>query len=309
MARRTDHLWEEPGDDYTPATDLIFSMFAMTVLLLALFGAGDHVKTVDSGTRITIEKEKVDALERDNRALSDRLARFVLAEDALREQQKKAARTSPLDTPAKLLAERDEAIALADDYRRRLETLQGRIDFTQIRLGTLDETAAGPFMAAAAGFSPAVRDRLLALVAARAGDVATIRANRLVFEISTSAELGAAADGTDLDMKEAMNWGEALMRAMRPTALPVGCLAVLPSGKLHSAHLHELADRPGGGKAVDDFERLLGLKRVPEPIRRRIEAARGGDRSITVWAQSVPSESCDPSVLAAAARALAAGAR
>lgn len=307
MGRRTDHLWEEAGDDYTPATDLIFSMFAMTVLLLALFGAGDHVKTVDSGTRITIEKDKVDALERDNRALSDRLARLVLDEEALREKLKKSAPPAAA-SPARLLAERDEAIALAEDYRRRLETLQGRIDFTQIRLGGLDETAAGPFMADGATFSPAVRDRLLSLVAARAGDVAAIRANRLVFEISTSAELGAAGDGTDLDMMEAMNWGEALMRAMRPTALPVGCLAVLPSGKLHSAHLHELADRPGGGKAVDDFERLLGLKRVPEPIRRRIEAARDGDRSITIWAQSVPSESCDPSVLAAAARALATGA-
>ncbi len=336
MARRSDRQWEEPGDDYTPATDLIFSIFAMTVLLLALFGAGDHVKLKNTGAMISIEKAKVDALEKENRRLkadADRHAKEFAAstktiDDLRREIGVLRLRPpAPLPVPTKpqkpdkptvadlqarladLQARLEETLNIAEEYRKRLEVLQAKIDFTQIRIGDVDEASVGPFMADESRFSTAVRDRLLDAVAARADDIATVRGNRLLFEISTSPTLGVAADGTDRDMMEAMIWGEALMRAMRPTALPVGCLAVLPTGKLHSTHLHGLAIRPGAGKAVDDFERLLRLKQLPMPIRSEIEATRGLDRHITVWAQSVAGETCDPSVLAAATRSLAAGRR
>ena len=311
MARRNDHLHTETGDDYTPATALVFSMFAMTVLLLALFGAGDHVKTNANTGKVLVVLHELEQTLAQNETLRAEKAALDKEIATLRSRLAELEKVKPgsgNDTTIRdLRARLTEALELSEDYRRRLEAIQKRIDFAQIRVGEVDEATVGPFLVGGSTFAPQIRDRLLGTVAARADQIAALRANRLVFEISTSASRGAGADGTDLDLMESMSWGEALIRAMRPTPLPVGCLAILPTGKLHSTLLHELAVRPGAGKAIDDFEKLLGLKPVPQAIAAQLDRVRRTDRHITVWAQSVATDSCDPAVLAAAVAALKTG--
>lgn len=270
MARRSDHLWADSGDDYTPATDLVFSMFAMTVLLLTMFGAGDHIKTVESLDTIKVDRKEINDLRTDIGFLRDE-------NRTLKAQVEKSRLPGPAPS--------------------------GRVD-TLIKMGTVKEAEVGPFMADDVQFSPAVRDRLLALIAQHAGEIAVLQANRLIFEIATSAIHGANEDGVDIDMMETMNWAEALMRAMRRSPLPVGCLAVLPTGKLHSAHLRALTTAPGAGKALDDFESLLKLKRIPASIARELNLAKSEDRHITIWAQRIALGNCDSKVLGASVATL-----
>ncbi|MBI5131255.1 MAG: hypothetical protein HZA66_17595 [Rhodopseudomonas palustris] len=256
MARRTDHLWADSGDDYTPATDLVFSMFAMTVLLLAMFGAGDHVKTMENVNTIKVDARLIEELRREIDAIA--------GENRALKQQ---------GGPQRLDA--------------------------QIRLGVLTEAEVGPFMSDELHFSPKVRQRLLAMVSRRAGDIEKMRANLLLFEIGTSAALGASSEGVDLAMMETMNWAEALMRSLRSSALPVGCVGVVPTGKLHAAHLRALTTVRGAGKSLDDFENLLRLKPVPPLITRELESTRAEDRRIAIWAVRVPLGDCDSNVLSA----------
>ena len=328
MARRTDRHWEEPGDDYTPATDLIFSMFAMTVLLLALFGAGNHVQQQGN---IEVNKTLYDKLKEENEIFTKRVeeqkAKILQLEKMLAD--KAAPRPEPKPEPKPVPTKPDptkppshvddatrqqltdakaqlaEALALIEDYRKRLGQLEAKIDYAQLRVGEIREDMVGSFMATESDLAPALRDRLVTTIAGRAGDLTAIHANRLVFEIHTSAWRGVDEDGSDKDMMDTMFWGEALMRAMRTTPLPVGCLAVMPMGKLHSAHLHDMLTRPGAGKAITDFEKMLPQQNATPYVRQQNDIARALDRRIVIWAQSTPSGDCDPAILATATAALA----
>ena len=328
MARRTDRHWEEPGDDYTPATDLIFSMFAMTVLLLALFGAGNHVQQQGM---IEVNKTLYDKLKEENEIFTKRVeeqkAKILQLEKMLADKAAPRPEPKPEPKPAPTKpdsnkpsnhaedatrqqltdakAQLAEALALIVDYRKRLGQLEAKIDYAQLRVGEIREDMVGSFMETDSELAPALRDRLVATIAGRASDLGAIRANRLVFEIHTSAWRGVDVDGSDKDMMDTMFWGEALMRAMRTTSLPVGCLAVMPMGKLHSAHLHDMLTRPGAGKAITDFEKMLPQQNATPYVRQQNDIARALDRRIVIWAQSTPSGDCDPAILATATAALA----
>lgn len=328
MARRTDRHWEEPGDDYTPATDLIFSMFAMTVLLLALFGAGNHVQQQGM---IEVNKTLYDKLKEENEIFTKRVeeqkAKILQLEKMLADKAAPRPEPKPEPKPAPTKpdsnkpsnqaedatrqqltdakAQLAEALALIEDYRKRLGQLEAKIDYAQLRVGEIREDMVGSFMETDSELAPALRDRLVATIAGRASDLGAIRANRLVFEIHTSAWRGVDVDGSDKDMMDTMFWGEALMRAMRTTSLPVGCLAVMPMGKLHSAHLHDMLTRPGAGKAITDFEKMLPQQNATPYVRQQNDIARALDRRIVIWAQSTPSGDCDPAILATATAALA----
>ncbi len=333
MARRTDRHWEEPGDDYTPATDLIFSMFAMTVLLLALFGAGNHVQQQGN---IEVNEKLYNKLKEEHAAftktIDEQKAKIFQLEKLLSEkaapkpEPKPEIKPDPKPTPAPkpdptkppshvddatrqqltdAKAQLAEALALIEDYRKRLGQLEAKIDYAQLRVGEIREDMVGSFMETDSELAPALRDRLVATIAGRASDLGAIRANRLVFEIHTSAWRGVDVDGSDKDMMDTMFWGEALMRAMRTTSLPVGCLAVMPMGKLHSAHLHDMLTRPGAGKAITDFEKMLPQQNATPYVRQQNDIARALDRRIVIWAQSTPSGDCDPAILATATAALA----
>lgn len=258
MGRRRDLQSEDGGDDYTPATDLVFSMFAMVVLLLAVVGAGGQV------------------------------ARFTVPGAPPREPP----------APADMLGDADAVTA----PRRPLPDTPGRTD--QLRLGSVTEAEVGPFMVDGTRFSPRALERVEAVIASSADAIAAAQATRLVIDVSTSASRGAASDGTDMDMMETMIWAEALMRALRATPLPVGCVSVMPSGKLKSAYLRRLSTGPGAGKALDDFERMLGLKQLPQPIAQVIARGRADDRHLTLWAQRGNYDDCDAETLATAVRAL-----
>lgn len=301
MSHRNDLMWAEQGDDYTPATDLIFSLFAMTVLLLALFGAGDHVARVDCGRSIGISLGEAERLRSENRDLKSKLDTLSAQCPARAGVTKPpAALPVPAVAPSDWRQQLDEARAEAERYRQELAGIRAKIDYTQLELGTLSEKETGSFMNDSTNFSAAVRDRLVAMIGARARDIETLRVNQLVFELGTSAARGASEDGTDLDLMETMIWSEALMRAMRATPLPVGCLAVEPVGKLRSVYVAGLATAPGAGKSMNDFERMLKLKQLPPDVAGLIRAARFDDRHITVWARSNAAVNCDPDVLSAA---------
>lgn len=312
MARRRA-MDREQLDDYTPATDLVFSMFAMTVLLLAIFGAGDHVKENAQQGQVLVFQAQLDRMAQDRQALEARLAAQasgpapspspIPPPDELQASDPRPAigpATAPDDGAARLAALQDD---LAQARARALEAearLRRRADLemAQARLGEVSEGADGPFMLPQqAAFAPASLARLIGILRAGRGQVEAIRANRLLFELSTAAQRGRADDGTDLDLMETMVWAEALVRALRPTGLPPGCLAVLPAGKLRSSFLNRLAAGPKGAEAVSDFEDLLRLQRVPPAVRQEIEAARPWDRRITVWAQAVPGDICAPGSL------------
>lgn len=263
MARRQDPFRSDAGDDYTPATDLVFSLFAMTVLLLALFGASGQLDRQEVRGEVEEARDTVRKLEASNRDLQIRLSAV----------------------PAPRVFPRAEAPPAQP---------------AQFRIATVSEAEVGPFMQDDTRFSPATLERLEWLIGREASMITGAGASRLLFEFSTSASRGAADDGTDMDMVETMNWAEAFLRAMRRSPLPVGCLAVMPLGKMRSAHLTSLVTQEGAGKALDDFDELLRLNQMPAAIAREIGQARANDRRITVWAQRLDYEGCAPSVLSAA---------
>lgn len=303
MARRRP-VDREQLDDYTPATDLVFSMFAMTVLLLAIFGAGDHVKENAQQGRVLVFQAQLDRMEQERGALEATIAAQAVAPVAPQAAVLPDVRrpTGPLASERLATLEQDliEARARAQDAEARLRR-RADLEVAQARLGAVSEGADGPFMRPGQGaFSPVVLARLLAILRAGRAQMEAIQANRILFELSTAAQRGRAEDGTDLDLMETMVWAEALVRALRPSGLPPGCLAVLPAGKLRSSFLNRLAAGREGAGAVTDFEDLLRLQKLPPPVRGEIEAARLSDRRITVWAQAVPGDLCAPDVLGAA---------
>lgn len=306
MARRRA-MDREQLDDYTPATDLVFSMFAMTVLLLAIFGAGDHVKENAQQGQVMVFQAQLDRMAQERRALEAQVAAQAAGPAPIpspgRAPTGALAPSPPDDSAARLLALQDDlaqARIRAQEAEARLRR-RADLEMAQARLGEVSEGADGPFMLPQqAAFSPASLARLLAILHAGRSQMEAIRANRILFELSTAAQRGRADDGTDLDLMETMVWAEALVRALRPTGLPPGCLAVLPVGKLRSSFLNRLAAGPKGAEAVSDFEDLLRLRRVPPAVRQEIEAARPWDRRITVWAQAVPGDICEPGSLSEA---------
>lgn len=303
MARRRP-VDREQLDDYTPATDLVFSMFAMTVLLLAIFGAGDHVKENAQQGRVMVFQAQLDRMKEERGALEAKIAAQAEApispQAALEPDARRPAEPLASERLAALEHDLIAARARAQEAEARLRR-RADLEVAQARLGEVSEGADGPFMLSGQGaFSPAVLARLLAILRAGRAQVEAIQANRILFELSTAAQRGPAEDGTDLDLMETMVWAEALVRALRPSGLPPGCLAVLPAGKLRSSFLNRLAAGRDGAGAVADFEDLLRLKKLPPPVRREIEAARPSDRRIMVWAQAVSGDACEAGILSEA---------
>ncbi len=85
--RVIDRLQESGmADDYTPATDLVFSMLALTLLLLAIFGAGSHVNQGTSRLALEHRQTQIDVLEVGRDALANE--RDELADKLLRAKER-----------------------------------------------------------------------------------------------------------------------------------------------------------------------------------------------------------------------------
>ncbi|MGR7997350.1 hypothetical protein [Xanthobacter sp. ZOL 2024] len=274
MARRA---WEaEPADDYTPATDLVFSLFAMSVLLLAIFGAGSHVRDAEARQVVATTALDLDYTKAQYEQLR-------AERDALRQELAER----PPTPPAAPLPAAPPAAAVTVDRAARPQVVV-----------TLTQERAGAFLAAdgrmAASVMREIRDRLKGASA----QARQLGANEVVFEVSASLDPRSAEPLADA-MARSMGWGEGLLDAFAATPLPVACVLMEPVGGRRAAPLARFAYEADGGRKIDDI--VAGaVAAAAEKRALRMEGVRPQDDMIRVILRRNDESRCDPRVLAAA---------
>lgn len=272
MARRA---WEgEPADDYTPATDLVFSLFAMAVLLLAIFGAGSHVR--DSEARQIVATT---ALDLDyTKAQYEKLQ---AERDALRQQL--ASHPPPASaSPQQLRA--PPAPAKPDSGPR-----------TQV-VAVLTQAGAGAFMTEDGRMAQPLLGEIRGRLKGASAQARQLGANEVLFEVSASINPRSPKPLADA-MLQSMEWGEGLLEAFASTSLPLACVLIEPMGGRRAAPFAGFAYETDGGRKVGDI--VAGLKAaVAEKGALRLESARGQDDMIRLILRRNDESRCDPQVLA-----------
>lgn len=268
-----------PNEDYGPVTDLVFSMFAVSVLLIGILGTDGQVK----------------------QAALDRLIGSTAGQRDLSPLLVAPSATVPAAIAETLTTERDAARleaqaaqARAADLEADLRRLRSAAGF-RLELGTLPI----PLDSAALSGGPleaAFVERLRVLVAAHADGIRSVEANRLSFEINVAAHLGEASSDGDRDYLGSLSMALALDEALRRSPLPFNCLAAIPLGKSRSSAVAPLAVGPEPGRSLDRFD-AAGGSDLSETTARLRELAPEDSR-LRVVAETVASESCDPTGLA-----------
>lgn len=276
------------GEDYGPVTDLVFSMFAVSVLLIGILGTDGQVKQQELDKLVGMEGVRKELQPMLNAPASNAMVPLSVADslaaerDAARheaERQRRAA-DEAAERTADLTAELGKLRSLAA-FRLDLGTLAIHIDSAAMSGGPIE---------------PAFFESIRILVAAHAGDIRTVGANRLTFEINVAAHLGEASRDGDRDYLSSLSIALALDEAFRRTPLPFNCLAAVPLGKSRSSAVAALAagDRPG--ESLDRFD-ALGAADLPATAAKLRELAPEDSR-LRVVAETVTADSCDPGRLA-----------
>ncbi len=153
-------------------------------------------------------------------------------------------------------------------------------------------------MAAVSGgpIEPAFFESIRILVAAHAGDIRTVGANRLTFEINIAAHLGEASRDGDRDYLSSLSIALALDEALRRTPLPFNCVAAVPLGKSRSSAVAALASSDQPGESLNRFD-AVGGSDLPATVAKLRELAPEDSR-LRVVAETVTADSCDPVRLA-----------
>ena len=244
------------ADDYTPATDLVFSMLALTLLLLAIFGAGSHV--TENRSRETIGDLTGDKV--DLAAALDRANSRIGALEAQVAATPPPAPGSVEFRLAQTMRDRDVLQRQYDDKTRQYETVMDDLARTralakgEIRLSPITAEAVGDFFGPDDRITRPVVDAVIRGLKATRADVVERRSNEIAIQVETGNMTGKATPkGPDDEMVETFSIGAALQRELWATPLPPACVVVEPIGRIRASGLVERLAAPGAGALIEAF--------------------------------------------------------
>lgn len=307
--RLTDRLHEAGiADDYTPATDLVFSMLALTLLLLAIFGAGSHV--TEGASRVALEhrKSEVDLLETDRGRLAEQTAELAAELERAKAQIRELEATlalRPLPKPGSPDASRDR---LARDLQvlerqyaektRQYETIMDelkeaqRLARAEVRLPPISAESFGSLLDSDGRIAPAVVAEVARGLASIRDQVSERRLNEVVVTIETGHVPGRSSpSGPDDESFETFLVGAALLRGLWATPLPPACVAMEPLGRVRSSGLVDRLVMPGAGSLLEHLVSKGGAM-DGEALKQRAEQLAAKDRRILVAARRVEKSPC-----------------
>lgn len=297
--RVIDRLQESGmADDYTPATDLVFSMLALTLLLLAIFGAGSHVTEGTSRVALEHRQSEIGALEVGRDALvkeKDGLAaKLVKAEDRIHLLEADLARRAPpKGEPTDVVREKlMRALGVAEQqyaektrqYEAIMDELKAaqRLNHAEVRLPPLDAETWGTFVGSDDHVSPALLAEVVRGLKSIRGQVSEFQLNEVVLSIETGFVPGrGTAAIPDEESLETLLVGSALQRELWRTSLPPACVVVQPLGSVRASGLVDRMVMPGAGPLMESLIKKGGALDGPA-LKQRAERLIGKDKRIVV---------------------------
>lgn len=237
--RLRDRLESAESDDYTPATDLVFSLFAMSVLLLAIFAALG---------RVTGENTKL-AFSRDEGNLITSLA-----------ERAKCPFTPPADRAAletciENMVSRQANAANASAYL-------GHEIWSRLYSDLHDKIAV-------TGAEPSVNGRFVIQLVndlkAAQRVVGSQDANEIVLEVASMPDFSQARP-MSYAANVALRWGEVLRQEFMRLSWPPGCISVAVNGAWRAGIFSDVEDRMGGLDAIEkrlDWETTARARSQP----------------------------------------------
>lgn len=332
--RLSDRLYETgASDDYTPATDLVFSMLAMMILLLALAGADGHVSADKYGAMIRRLTGQIQTASSDADGLRQQLAArdqkiaALARELADRIREIEASKGPKKPAPPVVGKQQTPSDALLADLQLKISQLErnlqlaqqqfqsksdqnqqlmqdldrlGRLSKPEISLPVLDGTTYGAFVGSDGRISPAILHAIITGLRSRRADIALRQSNEIVVAVDQGFLPGAAAEtGPDEEMLTTFAIGAELMRALWTTPLPPACIVIEPMGKVRASGLADKTILPGSGELMNrlakDGQSLSGL-----PSTGTLEALRPQDQRISVTLRRSEQSTCTTDNLVAA---------
>lgn len=292
--RVTDRLFEAgAGDDYTPATDLVFSMLALTLLLLAIFGAGSHV--TESRSLSTIGD------------LAGDKATLVAELDAARKTIAELEAAGPPSTQSATIVRLKRDIdVLQRQYEtktRQYEEIMDELARVQklakadLRLPPITRDTHGAFLGADDRISASVLETVRRGLRAQKGAVLGARFN----EVTISVETGMVPDrstpeGPDDETFETFKVAVALQQGLWTTPLPPACVVIEPIGKARASGLVDRLTQPDAGPLMEALVRGSGAL-AGQITQSRLGAVANRDRRIFVSLRRTESGPCTSEAL------------
>ena len=312
--RVSDRLHEATvADDYTPATDLVFSMLALTLLLLAIFGAGSHVtenrldsivegNKVEIGNLIEEKNRQADEIASHRRSLDEKAEqiRRLEAELALRPPQAPGGGAANLEKLMRALKVLEQQYAeKTKQYEAIMDELKEaqRLAQPEVRLPPISAETFGAFLGSEHQIAPAVLTEVVRGLKSVREQVSDRRLNEVVLQIETGHVPGRSTpNGPDDESLDTFEIGSALQRGLWATPLPPACVSIQPLGRLRASGLVDRMTTPGSGPLM---ERLVakGGALDGDALKQRMELLAVKDRRILVAVRRVDRSPCTPEAL------------
>lgn len=302
MRRTGRHGAFDAGDDYNPVTDLVFTLFAVAILLLAVVGSTGAVREQSQAEQLAEKDRIISALRR--RLGQAPLPAAALPAAPLPKAPEPARPEEVAEVPDRSadVATLEEALRLATVDVERLRRAAGR----RVELARLTPDRASGFLIGQSLDEEIALDLLLSL-GGNLDAITAIEANRITFEVDVAPRLAArganAGEGADdAEYEQSVAVARALMRRLRATPIPFTCFSATPFGKNRASSLAPLGqtERPGG--AIEDFENLPDGPGTLTKSRAALDAAAAFDNRIVVIAEHVVTAPCEADRLATGIR-------
>lgn len=302
----------EEADDFGPGVDLGVSLFAVAILLLAIFGVGSTLGMLRSYAP-SPPVDGVEPLAPDDAAarivalsaqVEDLARRLQAAENRPREPQAAPGEDERATRLVIVESENRELRALARRQRDALSQARESLDPARrpapLLIADFAEADMGPLFAGAgrAGAGMAPTAELMRRLGERAALVAATAerspANVLEFAAYSALDRGLDDEGADGGLALASSWLVGLEAALRRRGLAPGCLSFRPVGR---AQALVLAGVLSGNDVADDLlaiDRALAQPETRSRLGPILDMLAPFDRRLTVHAVVRDDASCEP---------------
>lgn len=315
------------SDDYGPMTDLVFSLFAVALLVLAIVGTDGKAKRATLDALLVAATAEAESARRERDEAQRQAALFAARESGPVVSPSNEELKALTDEIAELTAAaRRDAAGRADEQRRLAEAtaearrMRQEKDSVEAEAERLRQAASAERAAVAAppvgpetigkirpsspagflqgdGLDPELVPEIRLLLGEAQGIIAEIGANRIDIEIDVAPVLNGSPNAVDDGFDESTEIARRLSRILRRTPLPFVCTAPLPFGATRASTLAGLGWDTEAGKRLDAIEPIGTSTRPNNRTRQAFDGERLADTRITLVANTIPTSVCDTSAL------------
>ncbi len=283
-------------------------MLALTLLLLAIFGAGSHVTQGTSRLALEHRQTQIDVLEVGRDALAnerDELAdKLLRAKERIGQLEAELARRAPSRAePADAARDKltralgvveQQYAAKTRQYEAIMDELKAaqKLNHAEVRLPPLDAETWGTFVGSDDRVSPTVLREVLRSLKSVRDQVSEFQLNEVVLSIETGFVPGrGTAAIPDEESLETLLVGSALQRELWRTPLPPACVVVQPLGSIRASGLVDRMVMSGAGPLMESLI-TKGAALDGPALKQRTERLIGKDRRIVVAVRRVEASPC-----------------